>query len=429
MAKLWQKKGMQGHPAVNNYIISKNLDADTKLIKYDLLASMAHATMLGEVGLLSKQEAEDLVAGLQEIEGLLEKGEFELSRENEDMHTAIENYLTQKLGETGKRIHLGRSRNDQVLTALRLFTKDNLLQVKTEIKELAQVILTFAKEYELLPMPGYTHTQRAMPSSIGQWATAFVESLLDDLTVLDSAVHLVDQNPLGSAAGYGTGLPIDREMTTKLLGFSRVQVNPIYCQNSRGKIEAYVLSCLSQVMETLAKVANDTIWFSSKEFGFLEIDDSLTTGSSIMPQKKNLDIMEVVRANSTILQSNQFQLQTVGKNLISGYHKDLKITKQTVINSLEITQDSLEIVKLLFTNMKPNQAKLQAVMDPEIFATDEVNKLAGQGMPFREAYKQIGENLNKLQNQDPVENIKSKKHLGATANLGINNLEKRLKEV
>jgi argininosuccinate lyase len=383
--------------------------------------------MLGKAGLLSSKESKELVKGLQEIERLLEKGEFSLSRENEDMHTAIESYLTQSLGETGKRIHLGRSRNDQVLTALRLFTKDSLKQIKNETKDLTFVILYFAKKYEFAPMPGYTHTQRAMPSSIGQWSSAFVESLLDDLMTLDSAIRLVDQSPLGSAAGYGTGLPIDREMTAKLLGFSKVQVNPIYCQNSRGKIESFVLACLSQVMETLAKIANDTIWFSSKEFGFLEIDDSLTTGSSIMPQKKNLDIMEVLRANSTTLQSNQFQLQTVSKNLISGYHKDLKITKQAVINSLEITQDSLQIVKLLFENMKPNEERLTAALDPEIYATDEVNKLAVQGTPFREAYKQIGENLSKLENQDPVENIKSKTHLGATGNLDLKNLQNRLK--
>jgi argininosuccinate lyase len=268
-----------------------------------------------------------------------------------------------------------------------------------------------------------------MPSSVGQWASSFVESLLNDFTILQSAYNLNDQNPLGSAAGFGTGLPLQRELTTSELNFNRTQINPIYCQNSRGKIESFTITALLQVMETLGKIANDLIWFTSQEFNFFSVDNSLTTGSSIMPQKRNLDIMEVLRANVSVVQSYQIQAQNVGRNLLSGYHKDLKMTKKILMESFAITLDSLQIVDLLFHNLTVNPENLEKALSPEIFATDEVNKLVENGMPFREAYQQVGNNLADISDFDPVENIKNKTHLGSTGNLGLEILEKRLQNL
>lgn len=429
MTKLWKKSGKKTHPAVNNYIISKNCEQDIILLPYDIQASMAHVKMLHKVGLLTKKEKEMLIKGLKEIEILHKKGKFQLKQSDEDCHTAIENYLTKKLGDVGKKIHTGRSRNDQILTATRLFSKQQLTMVQEELVKTAEKILIFAKKNEFVPMPGYSHTQQAMPSSVGQWAGCFVEALLDDYWILESAYALNDQNPLGSAAGFGTSLPIDRDFTTKELNFSKTQINTLYCQNSRGKVEGFILSGLVQVMLTLGKIANDLIWFTTKEFDFFAIDESLTTGSSIMPQKKNLDIMEVLRANVSIVLSYQMQIQSVSHNLISGYNKDLKIIKEALIKSFILIISSLEIVQLVFEHLKANKKKLLSSFSTEIFATDVVNEFVLKGIPFREAYQKVGDGLKELQAPNFVENIKSKKHLGATGNLALSSYEEQIKNL
>ncbi len=279
--------------------------------------------------------------------------------------------------------------------------------------------MKFAKTEEFIPMPGYTHTQQAMPSSVGQWAGSFLESLSDDQEIIQAAIQQNDKNPLGSAAGFGTSLPIDREETTKLLNFGKTQINSLYCQNSRAKIESFTVHALFQIMMTLNKLATDLILFTSHEFNFINIDKSLTTGSSIMPQKQNLDIMEVLRANTHIIHSHLNLMEQVGLNLFSGYHKDLKVTKKPLIDSFQITQKSLDLIAVVFDNIKPNKEKLLHSMTPEIFATDQVNEMVQQGTPFRDAYKKIGESLDSVKAQDPIANIKSKKHLGATGNLGL----------
>lgn len=429
MTKLWAKGNAgEPHPAVNAYIISKNLMADNRLVPFDVRASIAHAQMLAKVGILTKAESEQLTAKLEEILSKHKSGEFALRQESEDVHTEIENYLVKELGPLGKKIHAGRSRNDQVLVAMRLYVKEDLNNTRDLALATAGEILTFARKYEFMPMAGFTHMQHAMPSSVGQWAGSFVESLLNDARILQSTAELLDQNPLGSAAGFGTGVPIDRDETTKRLGFARTQVNSLFCQNSRAKFDALVINALLQVMLTLGKVANDLVIFNSQEFKFFEVDRSLTTGSSIMPQKRNLDIMEVLRANVSIVQSLQFQVQTVGLNLISGYNKDVKICKQAVMDAFHLTQESLKIVALTFTHLTPNEGRLlEAFDDVEIYAADEANRLVAEGMPFRDAYRQVGENLGSLAKQDPAQNIRSKKHLGATGNLGLERLEAELK--
>lgn len=428
--KLWQKSGTKLNPAVNKYMISKNLEADNALLPFDVQASIAHANMLSKVGLLKKTEAKQLTAKLKEVAKLHKEGKFVLSQENEDVHTEIENYLVSKLGDVGKKIHVGRSRNDQVLTAMRLYSKSAIRNTQKLCLSLAENILKFAKKNEFVPLPGFTHMQHAMPSSLGQWAGCFVESLLNDFKILQSAYELNDQNPLGSAAGFGTAMNLDREQTTKELGFAKVQNNALYCQNSRGKFEAYTITSLLQIMFTLGKIANDTVIMTSQEFSYFKIDKSLTTGSSIMPQKRNLDIMEVLRANVSIVQSLQLQCQTVGMNLISGYNKDLKITKKPLMDAFNITDESLKIVELLFAGLLPNKEKLmQAFDDVEIYAADYANKLVEEGMSFRDAYKKVGESLDKLEKQDPVKNIKSKTHIGSTGNLRLNLYQTEIKKL
>ena len=428
MSKLWQKKeGQDAHPAVNKYIISQNLEADNKLLRFDVEASIAHAEMLKQSKLIDAKEADQIIAQLRRIIELHAKGDFVLQQQHEDVHTEIENFLVRELGDTGKRIHLGRSRNDQVLVAMRLYCRDQIRKTQSQLLALAQTILRFASTHEFVAMPGFTHMQHAMPSSVGQWAAAFVESCINDFDILESAFAINDQNPLGSAAGFGTAVPIDRELTTRLLGFSKPQINTIFCQNSRAKFDAYTAGCLLQVMLTLGKIANDVVIFNSYEFRFFDVDSQLTTGSSIMPQKRNLDLMEVLRANVSVVQSLQFQIQTVGQNLISGYNKDIKIVKKALIDCFTIVTDSLDVTGLLFNHLTPNQAGLaRAFEDLEIFATDAANELVSSGMPFREAYRQVGQNLSQLQKQDVTLNLKSKKHLGAPGNLGLERYEQEI---
>lgn len=425
--KLWQKSGTKLNPAVNKYMISKNLEADNALLPFDVQASIAHANMLSNVGLLKKNEAKKLISKLKEVAKLHASGKFTLSQENEDVHTEIENYLVSQLGDIGKKIHVGRSRNDQVLTAMRLYSKSAVKNTQKLCLSLAENILKFAKKNEFMPLPGFTHMQHAMPSSLGQWAGCFVESLLNDFKILQSAYELNDQNPLGSAAGFGTAMNLDRQQTTEELGFAKVQNNALYCQNSRGKFEAYTITSLLQVMFTLGKIANDAVIMTSQEFSYFKIDKSLTTGSSIMPQKRNLDIMEVLRANVSIMQSLQLQCQTVGLNLISGYNKDLKITKKPLMDAFNITDESLKIVELLFAGLSPNKESLmRAFDDVEIYAADYANKLVEEGMSFRDAYKKVGESLDKLEKQDPLKNIKSKTHIGSTGNLRLDLYKKEI---
>jgi len=428
--KLWQKSGSALNPAVTDYIISQNLEADNKLLPFDVQGSIAHARMLGNVGLLEKDDVKAIIAALEEIKTKHAAGDFILHQENEDVHTEIENYLVEKLGPVGKRVHVGRSRNDQVLTDMRLYSRSEIRETQELVVSVASTILGWAQKHEFSPLPGFTHMQHAMPSSMGQWAGSFVESLINDYEMLQSAYYQNDQNPLGSGSGFGSAVPLDREQTTKELGFSRVQINPLYCQNSRGRMEAYTITCLLQVMFTLGQLANDLVIFYSQEFGFVKIDRSLTTGSSMMPQKRNLDVMEVVRANVSVVQSLQIQCQTVGMNLISGYNKDLKITKKPLMDSFEIVQKSLNIVDLLFNNLEPDEENLKRAFDDiEIFATDYANDLVMDGKSFRDAYREIGENLDTLEMQDVYANIKGKKHIGATGNLCLGEYKTRLKEL
>jgi len=308
---------------------------------------------------------------------------------DEDVHTKIENYLTDNFGEVGKKIHTGKSRNDQILTDMKLFEKDNLLQIEKQIIELSKIFKNYFDKYKTIPMPGYTHMQKAMPTTVGMWAMSFAESLLDDLIIINNAIKLIDKSPLGSAAGYGVNLPLDKQYTAKLLGFSGVQNTSNYCQNSKGKMDLVVIGALHNVMLTINKFASDVLLFTTFEFGFFDVDKKLCTGSSIMPQKKNVDVAELLKAKTHKVLGNFVQVAGIVSNLISGYNRDFQETKKPIMESLEIVLSSLKATKLLINGLTPNAAKLKAAMTEELYATQKALDLVAKGISFRDAYKLI----------------------------------------
>lgn len=366
---------------------------DENLTIYDIQDSLAHAKMLQKINLLSKEEITTIESALAEILELAKQNKFQLKQGDEDIHTKIENYITEKFGEVGKKIHTGRSRNDQVLTALRLYEKAHLAKVKKTLVNLINICSTFKKEYGDLPMPGYTHMQKAMPTTVGIWMQSFIASFTDDTTVIASVSDLIDQSPLGSAAGFGTTLDLDRDYTAKLLDFKKVQENPIYCQNSKGKFEATVVAALISVMQTINKLSSDIMLFTTQEFHFFTVSDQITTGSSIMPQKKNVDIAELLRSKVHVLLGNYVQIVGMSSNLISGYNRDLQDIKKPLMESFDITLDSLQATGILLQNITPNKTVLEIAMTDDLFATEKVMELVKQGVPFREAYQKVKETM------------------------------------
>lgn len=416
---------MQTDAFSERYLVSRGVP-DNALIPYDIAASKAHANMLAHIGILSKKENESLQQGLDEILDLYEKGEFVLVEGDEDCHSVIERFLTERCHDAGKKIHTGRSRNDQVLVATRLYMKDRLADVDAGAKALARHFLRMAKKYQDVPFPGYTHSQQAMLSSLGHYFCSFVESLIDDRGFLASVRDSIDKNPLGSAAGFGVSIALDREMTTRELNFKKIQMNSLYCQTSRGKFESMTLEVLVQLMLTLGRFAQDMILFTTREFGYFRVDDAMTTGSSIMPQKKNLDYMEVLRGQVSVVISLQHQIQDVTKNQLSGYNKDLKFVKRAMMEAFDIVRDSLMIVGKMLDAITPCEDVIQSKISKDIFAADVANDLVkDEGMPFREAYRGAMERLESL-HVDYAKNIRSKVSPGAPGNLGVDEYEKLL---
>ncbi len=387
--KLWNK-GTAVDQRIIDFTVGEDYRLDLKLLKYDCQASIAHAEMLRKIDVLSAKEVKALTRELRHIAKLAEAGKFEIGKDQEDGHTAIENYLTEKLGEAGKKIHTARSRNDQVLTALRLFYKDELRDCSKSIRQLTKSIKSFVKRYDPISIPGFTHTRKAMPSTVGMWAGALSDAMADNRRLLNVARELVDQSPLGTGAGYGVPLKIDRKFTAKRLGFARVQENPIYAQNSRGKFESTILHALTQIMADLNKISTDLILFSLPEFGFFELPADLCTGSSIMPQKQNPDVLELVRSHYHTLLGYEVEIKSRMANLISGYHRDLQLSKAPVMRGLQIAQDCLAMITLVFEKLRVNESNCQNAMTEELFATAEAYKLVQKGMPFRDAYREVG---------------------------------------
>lgn len=418
VTKLWDK-GYELDPRIERFEVSDDLVYDRRLIVPDVLGSIAHAAMLAKVGLLPVETFQALREELANIVALSETGGFTLEAGDEDVHTKIEGWLTARLGDAGKMIHTGRSRNDQVLVDMRLFTREAVLPVYTAVLDACEALLDLATRHQHTPMPGYTHMQRAMLSSVGVWAGAYLESLLDDLTLLDAAVALSDQNPLGSAASYGVGLPLDRQYVADLLGFGKVQSNVLYTQNARGKFEAAIVQACSQIMLDLSKLAQDILLFTTSEYGFFTLDDSLKTGSSIMPQKKNLGAMEMLRAKGSIILSWQQQMMTVLAGLPSGYNMDYQETKRPFMESLDLVEESAAVAGLTVSRLLPNEERLLATCTPELYATDVAYDLVLKGVPFRDAYRQVAAMLDDLGDMDAHDVLSNRTHQGTSGDLRL----------
>ncbi len=385
--KLWQTRNGAPHPLVEAFTVGKDPLLDQTLLPYDCRASAAHARMLADMGVLTVGERDALVAELGHIAALAAQGAFPIRPSDEDGHTAIESHLTRVLGEAGKKIHAFRSRNDQVTAALRLYYLDRLAEIGCLLEDSRLAFKRFRGRFGDIPLPGFTHTRKAMPSSVGLWIGAFADALADDLTFLETVRTILDQSPLGSGAGYGFFLPLDREGTARDLGFARVQRNALYVQNSRGKFEWMILQALSLVMADLNKLATDLILFTMPEFGYFQLPADCTTGSSIMPHKRNPDPLELLRAGFHRLAGWEAQVRGLGANLISGYHRDFQHTKEPVMEGLNETRRCLEIVGLLFTGLTVQETACRAAMTDELYSAERALRRMLAGTPFRDAYR------------------------------------------
>lgn len=427
MNKLWAK-GQRLNEVIERFEVGDDLTFDNQLVEPDVFGSLAHAEMLNRIGILTDDELSALREGLGRTLALYKEGSFRMTPEDEDVHTKIENFLVANYGDVGKKIHTARSRNDQVLVDLRLYTRRKINELKGTLLSTADTLASFALAHELVPMPGYTHMQRAMLSSVGTWAGAYAEALVDDLVFLDAAYTVNDQCPLGSAAAYGVPLPIDRQYVADRLGFSKVQNNVLYAQNSRGKVEAAVAQALCQIMLDLSKLAQDVLLFTTSEYGFFTIPDTMVTGSSIMPQKKNLSMMELIRGKANLVLGWQQQILGVLTGLPSGYNKDYQETKKPFMEAVETTEQALIVAELTVSNLIPNEERLLAACTPELFATDRAYELVQEGVPFRDAYRRIGANLDELPPVDPRESLRKRTHLGASGNLSLQGLRGAIKD-
>lgn len=390
--KLWEKN-VQVDQEVDTFTVGKDREMDLYLAKYDVLGSMAHITMLESIGLLTKEELTILLAELKNIYAVADSGQFVIEEGVEDVHSQVELMLTRRLGDTGKKIHSGRSRNDQVLLDLKLFTRAQIQEVVELVSGLFEVLISQSNRYKDVLLPGYTHLQIAMPSSFGLWFGAYAESLADDLQMMQAAYKVCNRNPLGSAAGYGSSFPLRRQMTTDLLGFDSLDYNVVYAQMGRGKMERTVAFAMAGIAATLSKLAFDACMFNSQNFGFIKLPDQFTTGSSIMPHKKNPDVFELTRAKCNKLQGLPQQITLISNNLPSGYFRDLQIIKEVFLPSFDELKDCLRMVTHMMREVKVNEQILDDDKYALLFSVEEVNRLVLEGVPFRDAYKQVGLNI------------------------------------
>jgi len=424
--KLWEK-GMKTDEKIDRFTVGNDRQLDLVLARYDVIASRAHANMLHSIGLLTEEENRALLSALDAIEVSIEKGEFTIEDSFEDMHSKIEYLLIDKLGDTGKKIHTARSRNDQVLVAIQLYIKDELHLLTQQIRELFGVLLELAEKHQKVLLPGYTHLQVAMPSSFGLWFSAYAESLIDDMIFVKAASQIADQNPLGSAAGYGSSFPIDRAMTTKELGFKTLKYNVVAAQMGRGKVEKATATALGSVGATLAKLAMDICLYMSQNFDFISFPDDLTTGSSIMPHKKNPDVFELVRAKCNVIQALPNELSMLLTNLPSGYHRDLQLTKNSLIPAIQELKACLDITTFSLRKIKVKKDILKDEKYDLLFTVDALNELVKNGVPFRDAYRQVAsevENGNFNSSRDARHT-----HLGSIGNLCLDEIRNKMDDL
>lgn len=412
--KLWEKN-VQVDQEVDRFTVGKDREMDLYLAKYDVLGSMAHITMLERIGLLTAEELQTLLAALREIYKVAESGKFVIEEGIEDVHSQVELMLTRSLGDMGKKIHSGRSRNDQVLLDLKLFTRAQIQELVAAVTDLFEVLIAQSNRYQTVLMPGYTHLQVAMPSSFGLWFGAYAESLVDDLQLLQAAYRVCNRNPLGSAAGYGSSFPLNRQLTTDLLGFDSLDYNVVYAQMGRGKMERTVAFAMAGIAATLSKLAFDACMFNSQNFGFIKLPDQFTTGSSIMPHKKNPDVFELTRAKCNKIQGLPQQITLICNNLPSGYFRDLQIIKEVFLPAFDELKDCLRMATHMLRELKVNEHILDDERYALMFSVEEVNRRVLAGVPFRDAYKQVGLEIEAGQFK-PVKQV-AHTHEGSIGNL------------
>jgi len=433
--KIWFKnKEVSINPIVEEFNAGEDILYDQEMIPDDVWCSRCYARLLERHKLITQDELKTLEKGLDEILELYKNGKFVLRLEDEDCHTKIEDYLIEHYGDTGKKIHTGRSRNDQVLVMMRWFLKRKSSELRKKAMLLALKFIQFARQYEMVAMPGYTHMQKAMPTSVGTWMGAFAESLIDDVKLLSMITdEIVDQNPLGSGAGYGSPFDFDRDWLSKEIGFRKTQNNVIYCHNSRGKIEGLVLEACSNIMLTLNRLACDLLFFTTQEFQFFHIDESIATGSSIMPQKKNLDVAELIRGRTATVIACRAEMTMNILNKISGYHRDGQEIKRPLFLGLKYTFMSLDAMSAIIDNIKPNQEVLmRSMMDsPGLFAAHKAFDKVRNGMTFRDAYREVGSNIAdiKVMESEIIKWLRMSTHQGGTGNLRLDKVEEEVRQL
>ena len=396
MNKLWEKD-FEVNKEIERFTVGRDREMDLMLAKYDVMGSMAHITMLESIGLIGKDELPVLLGELKNIYEICQRGEFIIEEDVEDVHSQVEMMLTRKLGDMGKKIHSGRSRNDQVLLDLKLFTRNRLKELVKKVRILFDQLIEKSNQYKDVLMPGYTHLQVAMPSSFGLWFGAYAESLTDDMMMLNAAYRITNRNPLGSAAGYGSSFPLNRTMTTQLLGFDTMNYNVVYAQMGRGKMERNVSAAMTSVAATLSKMAFDACLFNSQNFGFVKLPKECTTGSSIMPHKKNPDVFELIRAKCNKLLALPQQIMMITNNLPVGYFRDMQIMKEVFMPAFDELNDCIDMAAYIINKMEVNRHILDDSKYDPMFSVEEVNRLAASGMPFRDAYKKVGMDIEKGQ--------------------------------
>ena len=423
--KLWQKN-TPAHKKIDHFTVGEDRAYDLHLAAYDCQASIAHAQMLYQIGILTEYETQAIVNVLKELKIQAENSKFVIDDNFEDMHSKIEFVLTEKLGDLGKKIHTARSRNDQVLVAMQLYLKQEISVIKSMTYDFFKLLIKLTKQHKDKLLPGYTHFQVAMPSSFGLWFSAYAESLIDDVTLLNAAKKIVDQNPLGSAAGFGSSFPIDRKSTTKSLNFGDLKYNVIAAQMSRGKAEKTTAFAMASLSANLSKMANDICLYMGQEHNFVSFPDRLTTGSSIMPHKKNPDVFELIRGKSNIIQGLPNQLALLTSNLPSGYHRELQLAKGLIIDGIEDIKACLDIFTF---SLKEIQIREDILEDPKyqyVFSVDTLNEWVKEGMPFRDAYKKMGEAMNKG-NYHPKKTL-DHTHLGSLGNLALDEIQTKMEQ-
>lgn len=424
--KLWTKN-VQMTEEIERFTVGRDREMDLYLAKYDVLGSMAHITMLESIGLLEADELKALLAELRNIYSQAEQGKFVIEEGVEDVHSQVEMMLTRKLGDMGKKIHSGRSRNDQVLVDLKLFIRDQIKEMAELVQNLFGELISQSNRYKDVLMPGYTHLQVAMPSSFGLWFGAYAEGLVDDMQYLQAAWRITNRNPLGSAAGYGSSFPLDRQMTTDLLGFDSMDYNVVYAQMGRGKTERNVAFSMATIAGTIAKLAFDACMFNSQNFAFVKLPDDCTTGSSIMPHKKNPDVFELTRAKCNKIQALPQTITLIMNNLPCGYFRDLQIIKEVFLPAFDDLKDCLQMAAYIINKMKVNEHILDNPIYDNMFSVEEVNRLAREGMPFRDAYKKVGLDIE-AGNFTPDKNIRHT-HEGSIGNLCNDKIEALMQNV